>query len=258
MRRDQFAPLLADDVTYLIGQLETWDPVWMMVMPYVAEGKRAATLTALAFAAELISIPGRVSNPILGQIRLTWWREALDEVFGEGSARRQPVVSAMKSLSKRSTWRRDDFEAMAESMEIFLEAADDTSVSQAIETRSRFFTGLSELLCEDGAPLLHGEAMALYHLTKAAHSPVSPKSPEGHETPTARFARAAAERAPLIQELSCRLREAKGNIDVGSLPPPVSLPLALVDTNTDNARLIQNPLAQRWCLFRSVLTGRLT
>lgn len=53
-------------------------------------------MTALyAFQIELRRIPSAVSEPPLGEIRLQWWREALDEIRSGSPPRAHPVVEAM-------------------------------------------------------------------------------------------------------------------------------------------------------------------
>ncbi len=48
------------------------------------------------------------------EIRLTWWREALDEVFGGRSPRRHPVVEALAETIGRHALPPAAFEAMIE------------------------------------------------------------------------------------------------------------------------------------------------
>lgn len=53
-------------------------------------------LTALyAFNVEIARVRETVSEVILGQIRLQWWREALAEIAGGGKVRRHPIVQAV-------------------------------------------------------------------------------------------------------------------------------------------------------------------
>lgn len=49
-------------------------------------------LALYAFHAELRRIPSAVSEPPLGEIRLQWWREALDEIRAGKPPRAHPVV----------------------------------------------------------------------------------------------------------------------------------------------------------------------
>lgn len=102
MRPEAFAPLSAETVDALrrdLGPLET--PV-QLSLPYWSPPMRAGALTIVAFVAELRGVPLRVSEPMLGAIRLQWWREALDEVFSPGRVRRHPLVEAL-AMTLRDT-----------------------------------------------------------------------------------------------------------------------------------------------------------
>ena len=55
---------------------------------------RAGLFAMIAFHPELANALSRASEPMLARIRLTWWREALDEI-AEGRPRRHDVVEAL-------------------------------------------------------------------------------------------------------------------------------------------------------------------
>jgi phytoene synthase len=56
---------------------------------------RTDVLAVLAFDAELARVRTVVSEALLGEIRLTWWQEALDEITQHRPVRRHPTVQAM-------------------------------------------------------------------------------------------------------------------------------------------------------------------
>lgn len=56
---------------------------------------RTDVLAVLAFDAELARVRTVVSEALLGEIRLTWWQEALDEITQQRPVRRHPTVQAM-------------------------------------------------------------------------------------------------------------------------------------------------------------------
>ena len=56
---------------------------------------RADVLAVLAFDAELARVRAVVSEALLGEIRLTWWQEALDEITEHRPVRRHPTVQAL-------------------------------------------------------------------------------------------------------------------------------------------------------------------
>ena len=62
---------------------------------FAPEALRARLLALFAFHAEIERIPHAVSEPPLGEIRLQWWREAIDEIVNAKQPRAHPVVQAM-------------------------------------------------------------------------------------------------------------------------------------------------------------------
>ena len=63
---------------------------------------RSDVLAVLAFDAELARVRVVVSEALLGEIRLTWWQEALDEITHQRPVRRHPTVQALaKAIGAR-------------------------------------------------------------------------------------------------------------------------------------------------------------
>ncbi|HEY4546457.1 MAG TPA: phytoene/squalene synthase family protein [Pedomonas sp.] len=61
---------------------------------YASESARAALFALYAFNVELARVREQVSQPMLGDIRLTWWREGLDTAYS-GVPRPHPVLEAI-------------------------------------------------------------------------------------------------------------------------------------------------------------------
>ena len=61
---------------------------------------RADLIALAAFAAELANIPAQVREPLAGEIRLQWWRDALGEAGAE-TASGHPVAAAMRTTIAR-------------------------------------------------------------------------------------------------------------------------------------------------------------
>jgi phytoene synthase len=61
---------------------------------------RADLIALAAFAAELANIPAQVREPLAGEIRLQWWRDALGNRGGE-AASGHPVAAAMRATIAR-------------------------------------------------------------------------------------------------------------------------------------------------------------
>lgn len=58
---------------------------------------RADVMALYAFDHELARVAVSVREPLMGEIRLTWWREAMEEVQAGKPPRRHPVVEAVSA-----------------------------------------------------------------------------------------------------------------------------------------------------------------
>jgi phytoene synthase len=75
---------------------------------------RSDVVALLAFEHELDRAVRVTSNPLLSEIRLTWWRESLDEIFSGSAVRRHPVAWALSEAARRRELPRALLEAMIE------------------------------------------------------------------------------------------------------------------------------------------------
>lgn len=64
-------------------------------------GKRAEVLALFAFLETLRDIPERTTEPLMGEIRLRWWYEALDEIAEGRPVRYHPLTEAIKAMVAR-------------------------------------------------------------------------------------------------------------------------------------------------------------
>jgi phytoene synthase len=62
---------------------------------------RADVVTIYALDAELAAVARRTSQPTLGEIRLVWWREALEELERGAPPRSHPVLLALAEVKAR-------------------------------------------------------------------------------------------------------------------------------------------------------------
>src|SRR5436309_270169 len=92
------------------------DPDRWLSSRFIADAAARADVIALyAFDHELARAPRAASTSLLAEIRLTWWREALDEIFGgAGPVRRHPVVEALAAAIRGRNLLRAPFDAMVE------------------------------------------------------------------------------------------------------------------------------------------------
>jgi phytoene synthase len=89
------------------------DPDRWLSSRFIAGADARADVVALyAYDHELARAPKVTSNALLGEIRLTWWREALDEIFAGQPARQHPTVQALAGVVGRHGLPRGPLEAM--------------------------------------------------------------------------------------------------------------------------------------------------
>jgi len=101
---------MSDDLDDLIRRV---DPDRWLSSRFIGDAQaRADVVTVYAYDHELARAPKVASNPLLGEIRLTWWREVLDEIFEERAVRRHPVAQALAEVVKRRELPREPLEAM--------------------------------------------------------------------------------------------------------------------------------------------------
>lgn len=81
----------------------------------VSDPRARADLIALyAFEAELMAIPTRVTQPLLAEMRYTWWAEQMEGVFSGVPRKGHPVLEALTDLVARHRLDRAPFDALIE------------------------------------------------------------------------------------------------------------------------------------------------
>lgn len=83
-----------DDAAFLADRLREADPDRHLSVLYAPAGKRPALLALYAFDAEIGALRDRVREPMAGEIRLQWWRDALAAPAGEAAG--NPVADALR------------------------------------------------------------------------------------------------------------------------------------------------------------------
>jgi phytoene synthase len=102
----------SDDLDARVRQA---DPDRWLASRFVADAAARADVVALyAFNLELAHVAEAVREPLAGEIRLTWWREAVDELFAGRPPRRHPVVEALAAAIASRDLPAAPFEAMVE------------------------------------------------------------------------------------------------------------------------------------------------
>ena len=71
--------------------------------------KRAEVMTLFAFLETLRDIPERTTDALMGEIRLRWWYEAIEEIEQKRPVRYHPLTHALKVMIERYDLPPKDF-----------------------------------------------------------------------------------------------------------------------------------------------------
>jgi phytoene synthase len=108
----------------LDDQVRQGDPDRWLASRFIADPAARADVVALyALNLELARVAEAVREPLMGEIRLTWWREAVEGLFAGGPPRRHPVVEALAVAIARRGLAPGPFAAMTEAR--FADLADE-------------------------------------------------------------------------------------------------------------------------------------
>ena len=107
-------------------------------------GRREALLALYAFNYEIARVREAVTQPMLGQIRLQWWREVIAAAFAGAPARQHPVAVPLSAVIREFGLSREPFDRLVDTRERDL--ADESPAS--LVTLENYAEGTS-------APLIH-------------------------------------------------------------------------------------------------------
>jgi phytoene synthase len=105
------------------------DPDRWLSSRFIADAEKRADVIALyAYDDELARASKVTSNALIAEIRLAWWREALDEIFGGRLVRGHPVARALGVAVARRALPREPLEAMIDAR---IDALDEEQAQEA-------------------------------------------------------------------------------------------------------------------------------
>ena len=109
-----------DELDRLIRRV---DPDRWLASRFIGDRAARADVVALyAYDHELGRARHAASTALMAEIRLVWWREALDEIFAGRPVRRQPAAQALAQVVTRRALPRAPLESMIEGSIAALEA----------------------------------------------------------------------------------------------------------------------------------------
>ena len=253
MRPDRFAPLPETCAEELLRILQAHDEARALSLAFVGGADRAAALTACAFVAEVASVPAKVSEPMIGLIRLQWWREALDEAFGGGPVRAHPLAQAMRqTLPERVA--RERLDAVLDALPPFLEGGGGAPLDLLRGTDGVMGALVAEIVSgAEATASTAAEAGAVAALARLVAEPPAPAPSPQIETPRQRAARVADKMRMGAEDEVSRVRaawptDASDGLILGALP------FALAPAHA--AGRSPGPLKARFAMTRMVARGR--
>ena len=107
-------------LAYCSAEVQAHDPERYLTSLFAADEDRGALHALYAFNLELARISSIVSEPLLGQVRLQWWREAIDGIYA-GEPRKHEVVLALADAVRARHLPRRMLETMITGREAELE-----------------------------------------------------------------------------------------------------------------------------------------
>jgi len=100
------------DLSYCGEQVRRYDPDRFLTALYAPPARRDALLTLYAFNLEIAKIRESVSEPMLGEIRLQWWREAVEEAYGGGPVRQHAIAESLAAVIRAERLSRGPIDRM--------------------------------------------------------------------------------------------------------------------------------------------------
>src|SRR5437588_1367789 len=108
---------LAEEGSSLAALVRRYDRDRYQTALFAPAGRREALLALYAFNYEIARVRETVTQPMLGQIRLQWWREALDAAYAGAPPRNHPVAVALTAAIREFGLTRELFDRLIDTRE---------------------------------------------------------------------------------------------------------------------------------------------
>jgi phytoene synthase len=145
---------MAEALSYCAAEVRRADYDRYLTALFAPAAARERLFALYAFNHEIAKVRETVSEPMLGQIRLQWWREAIAGIY-DGAPRQHAVVEALAAAVGETRASRAEFEALVEAREFDLagRAPDTLAALEAYGegTSSRLLYLAAEMLGARGA-----------------------------------------------------------------------------------------------------------
>ncbi|MDA9008356.1 squalene/phytoene synthase family protein [Alphaproteobacteria bacterium] len=132
-------------LSYCASQVKETNRFNFQLCLFAPSTDQEALFSLFAFDAEVAKIPLVTSESITGLIRLQWWQDAIDEIYG-GTPRKHPVVEALAETVKNNNLPKELFDLYLQHREWELEPEDKPSSVVLQDYFDQVFGGFHHLL----------------------------------------------------------------------------------------------------------------
>ncbi len=150
-------PAVADADEGLDARIRRLDPDRWLASRFIADAQRRAEVVAVyALNDELARVGETVTQPLIGEIRLAWWRDRIEDLFAGRPVPAQPVLQALAAPIADGRLPQSLFEALIEARHLDLDAApfaDSAALARYLDGTAGAVMGLAARALSPEAPL---------------------------------------------------------------------------------------------------------
>jgi phytoene synthase len=128
-------------------QVHRLDRDRLMCAMVANQEKRGSLLALLAFNLEIATIPELVSEPMLGEIRLQWWRDTLDDLYA-GNPVAHPVAQGLVATIEKAGLSKSLFDGYLDARAFDLKGQAPASLMELENYAEGTAGALHELMAE--------------------------------------------------------------------------------------------------------------
>lgn len=104
--------MAGDQLSYCAGLVRSGDHDRFLTALFAPEPVRENLCIVYAFNLEIARIRDLVTEPLLGEIRLQWWREAIEAIYAGQAVRAHPVLQALEVSIRQCALARPLFDRL--------------------------------------------------------------------------------------------------------------------------------------------------
>lgn len=137
----------ADDAAYCLQQVRRFDRDRYLTALFAPLPARDDLLALYAFNLEVARAREMVREPMMGLVRLQWWRDAVAEIYA-GNERRHQVVQPLATAIRRHGLAREPFDRLIDARESDMSEAPPADLSALVAYADATSAGLGLLAAQ--------------------------------------------------------------------------------------------------------------